>query len=356
MSAGWPYPALHPARARSADCECRFGACATADHRATLRDERAVLISRVMLWDMETCLYCDAPMLEQSPEHVFPRSIGGDGLVVGVHPACNRRANALIDNPLVRCGHVRAARAAVGIVSHRTGSPYEEQLAGETMLMVRPPEGADSDLSDQERLSELFRSSEPYGVPGTKVQVSRRRDELRTRMLPNPIRSDDGVFVYTTDDDRGGVSEHVDPYTVLVLVEARRACSHADDTWRRFTAKVGIATIHLLGRSDVVLDDGLPARDVMSAAGFRDLGAALREMAFGAGASGGDTRSEPFATGKDDRPRPVHLAGLADHGGAAVVAVRLFDWLNYRVIIPGVQVRRPVQISIDLAVADDRPR
>lgn len=309
-----------------------------------------------MLGGVETCPYCTAPMREQSPEHVFPRSIGGDGFVVDIHPACNRRANALIDNPLVRCGHVRAARAAVGIGSHRTGSPYEEQLTGETVLMVRPPEGADYDLRDQEGLLGLFRSSEPYGVPGTKVQVGRRRDELRTRMLPNPVRSADGVFVYTTDDDQVGASEHVDPYTVLVLVEARRACSHAEDTWRRFTAKVGIATIHLLERSDVVLDDGFPARDVMSATGFHDLGAALREMAFGADASGADTRSEPFATGKDDRPASVHIAGLADNGGAAVVAVRLFDYLNYRVIIHDVQVRHPVQISIDLAVADGRPR
>lgn len=316
-----------------------------------------------MLWGVETCPYCSTSMCEGSPEHVFPRSIGGDGLVIDVHPACNRLANALIDNPLVRCGHVRAARAAVGIVSHRTGSPYEEQLAGETVLMVRPPEGADYDLRDQEGLLELFRSSEPYGVPGTRVQVARRGDVLRTRMLPNPIRSADGVLVYTTDDDQSGDSgdriddsEHVDPYHVLVLVETRRACSHAEDTWRRFTAKVGIATIHLLGRADTVLDDGFPAREVLSAAGFRDLGAALREMAFGAGAGGEDTMSEPFATARDDRPRAVHMAGLAEDRGAAIVAVRLFDSLNFRVIVPGVRVRHPVQISVDLAVADGRSR
>ena len=45
-------------------------------------------------------------------------------------------------------------------------------------------------------------------------------------------------------------------------------------------------------------------------------------------------------------------ARLADHSGTAVVAVRLFDSLNYRISIPGVEVRHPVQISMDLAVAD----
>jgi hypothetical protein len=119
---------------------------------------------------VETCPYCDRPLRERSPEHVFPRSIGSNGLVLGVHATCNRRANSSIDNPLVRCGHLRAARAAVGIASHRTGSAYEEKLAGETVLMVRPPEGADYDLHDQDGLVELLLSSQPYGVPGTKTQ------------------------------------------------------------------------------------------------------------------------------------------------------------------------------------------
>lgn len=305
---------------------------------------------------METCPYCDGPLREQSPEHVFPRSIGGNGLVLGVHAACNRRANSSIDNPLVHCGHLRAARAAVGIASHRTGAAYEEMVAGETVLMVRPPEGADYDLRDQDGLVELFRSSEPYGVPGTKVQIGRRGDELSTRLLPNPIRTADGVLdVYTTDDDQGDESEHAGPVTVLVLVEARRACSHPSDTWRRLTAKVGIAAIHLLVRSDFVLEDGFRARELLSSTGFRDLGAALREIAFGAGTNG-VTVSEPFATEEIARPKPVHVAGLADHSGTAVVAVRLFDSLNYRIGIPDVQVRHPVQISIDLAVADGRSR
>jgi hypothetical protein len=43
-------------------------------------------------------------------------------------------------------------------------------LAGETVLMVRPPEGADYDLHDQDGLVELLLSSQPYGVPGTKTQ------------------------------------------------------------------------------------------------------------------------------------------------------------------------------------------
>ncbi len=301
---------------------------------------------------METCPYCDRPLRERSPEHVFPRSIGANGLVLGVHATCNRRANSSIDNPLVRCGHVRAARAAVGIASHRTGSAYEEKLAGETVLMVRPPEGADYDLHDQDGLVELLLSSQPYGVPGTKVQIGRRGDKLTTRLLPNPIRSADGVLdVYTTDDDHGDEPEHVDPFTVLVLVEARRACSHPVDIRRRFTAKVGIAAIHVLTRSDVVLDDGFRARELLSKTGFRDLGAALREIAFGAGTDG-VMASEPFATEENARPKPVHMVGLADHSGTAVVAVRLFDSLNYRISIPDVQLRHPVQISIDLAVAD----
>jgi hypothetical protein len=207
-------------------------------------------------------------------------------------------------------------------------------------------------LRCQDSLVELFRSSESYGVPGTKVQIGRRGDKLTTRLLPNPIRAADGVLdVYTTDDDRAGESQHVDPYTVLVLVEARRVCSHPVDTWRRFTAKVGIAAIHVLARSDVVLEDGFLVRELLSATGFRDLGAALREIAFGAGTDG-VTASEPFATEENARPGPVHMAGLANHSGTAVVAVRLFDSLNYRISIPDVQVRHPVQISIDLAVAD----
>ena len=124
-------------------------------------------------------------------------------------------------------------------------------MAGQTVLMVRPPEGADYELRDQETLVELFRSSEPYGVPGTKVQIGRRGSELTTRLLPNPIRSADGVLNVFTTDNQGGEAEHVDPYTVLVLVEARVACSHPVDIWRRFTAKVGIAATHVLARSDV---------------------------------------------------------------------------------------------------------
>lgn len=301
---------------------------------------------------METCPYCDGPLREQSPEHVFPRSIGGNGLILGVHPTCNRRANASIDNLLVHCAHVRAARAAVGIASHRTGRAYEEKLAGETVLMVRPPAGADYDLRDQDRLVDLFRSSEPYGVPGSKVQIRRRGDELTTRLLPNPIRAaDGGLDVFTTDDDQGTEAENVEPYNVLVLVEARRACSHPADTWRRFTAKVGIAAIHVLARSDVALEDGFRVRDLLSPTDFCGLGAALREIAFGAHTTG-LTASEPFATEENARPMPTHLAGLADNRGTAVVAVRLFDSLNYRISIPGVQVQHPVQISIDLAVAD----
>jgi hypothetical protein len=307
---------------------------------------------------VESCPYCDGPLWEQSPEHVFPRSIGGNGLVISVHQACNYRANSSIDNPLVRCAHVRAARAAAGIASHRTGAAYEETLAGETVLMVRPPEGTEYDLRDQDRLVELFRSSEPYGVPGTRVQIGRRGDELTTRLLPNPIRFPDGVLdVFTTDDDRGGEAERVDPYTVLVLVAALRVCSHPVDAWRRFTAKVGIATIHVLARSDLVLEDGFCVREVLSATGFRHLGAALREIAFGAHTNG-VTASEPFATEENARPMPTHRAGLADDSGNAVVAVRLFDLLNYRISVPDVQVRHPVQISIDLAgaLADDRSR
>jgi hypothetical protein len=302
------------------------------------------------------CPYCDGPLRKQSPEHVFPRSIGGNRLVLGVHQACNRRANSSIDNPLVHCGHVRAARAAVGIASHRTGTAYNENLAGETVLMVRPPEGADYDLRNNDSLVELFRSSESYGVPGTKVQISRRGDDLTTRLLPNPIRAADGVLnVYTTDDDRGAESKHVDPHTVLALVKVGRVCSHPVDTWRRFTAKVGIAAIHVLEHSDVTLEDGFRVRDVLSSTGFRDLGDALREIAFGAGTNG-VTASEPFATEEHPRPKSVHIAGLADDSGTAVVAVRLFDSLNYRITIPDVQVRHPVQISIDLPVADGRSR
>lgn len=294
-------------------------------------------------------------MIEQSPEHVFPRSIGGDGLVIGVHPECNGRANSSIDNRLVQCGHLRAARAAVGLVSHRTGSPYEEKLTGEVLFMVRPHAGAECDRGDDEGLLELFRSSEPYGVPGTKVQVGRRADELTTRLLPNRIRSGEGVFEsYKTVDAHVGETEGVDPYTVLVLAAVRRRCLHPTGTWHRFTAKVGIALIHVLGRSSVLLDDGFPVREILTSNGFATLGGVLREIAFGPGTRK-DIASEPFATDENDQPRPLHITGLADHSGTAVLAVRLFDSLNHRISIPGVQVQRPVQLSIDVTVAHGAP-
>lgn len=303
---------------------------------------------------MEACPYCDLPIWEPSPEHVFPRSIGGTGLVIGVHAACNRRANTTIDQPLAHCGHVLSARAAVGVASARTGAPYEEKLTGETILMVRPPDGADCDLRDNEGLLELLRSSAPYGVPGSKVQVRRRGDELTTRLLPNPVPSEDGIFdVYTTDDTEGSESDRVDPYTVVAFVKARRTCSHPVDTWRRFTAKVGTAAIHVLRQSDVVLDNGFPVREILSPDDFRAVGSALRDIAFGAGA-GGDVAREPFATKKNERPKPMHVAGFGDKDGKAVMAVRLFDSLNYRIDLPDVEVRQPVQLSIDAAVAHGR--
>jgi hypothetical protein len=75
--------------------------------------------------------------------------------------------------------------------------------------------------------------------------------------------------------------------------------------------------------------------------------------------TGGELASEPFATEENDRPRPLHVAGLADDDGTAVVAVRLFDSLNYRICIPGLQVRHPVQLSTwrwNTATAEDAPR
>ena len=53
--------------------------------------------------------------------------------------------------------------------------------------------------------------------------------------------------------------------------------------------------------------------------------------------------------------RPVHEIRL----GAVRALIwedRRSDELNYRVSVPDVQVRHPIQISIELAVADDRSR
>ena len=266
-----------------------------------------------------------------------------------VHLACNERANRLIDNHLVRCGHVRRSRAAVGIRSTRGGGPYEEELLGETRMMVRRP--ANSTAGDGDLVA-AFREGDDVGAAGVRVQFRICRNEItETRILPNPVpHAEGGLQSFTTDDvhtPSGSSPADFEPYEVLLLVEAPLDCRHPQDLWRRFTAKAALGLLVALLNTDSLLEDGLPARASLPDDSYVTLGRALRQLAFG-DSGDADCDPEPFRIPGSDSPAPRHVIGLARSDQGVVVVLRLFDFLVYRLDVPGVEVRHDVQMELDL--------
>lgn len=285
-------------------------------------------------------------MTESTPEHVFPRSVGG-GLVIPVHQGCNDHANRKIDNFLVQCGHVQWARADVGIRTPR-GVPYREKLLGTTKLMVRPANSPD----DSRDLATAFGDGEAIGGAGVRMQFSISKGEVtHVRVLPNPIpHPEGGLQSFTSEDlDTSLVesSQTFEPYEVLLLVQARRECRHPRDMWRRFTAKVALGWLVALRNTDAVFEDGFPARESLTEEGYRRLGQKLRQLAFEDPAADG-VAAEPSRVAASDNPTPRHVVGITGKGQGALVVLQLFRYLAYHIHLSGVEVRHVVHTQIDL--------
>lgn len=286
-------------------------------------------------------------MVKSSPEHVIPRSVGGHAWTIAVHPGCNRRANKAIDGLLPQCGHIRHARAEVGVTDPRSGAPYEEQLLGTTMLMTRPTPGSEVDIADSAELVEVFKGGTDYGGIGARVQVSKGRgNDIRARFVGNPVLAADGTVDRFVSDDQADAQEDdsFEPFTVLCLVEASRQCWHGPDMWARFTAKVGLGLISLLSTSEEEFEDGAPVRASIGSDAYDRLGQHLRRLAFGP--SGGQFPDHPYRTATPERPMAEHMVGVADVEGHAVLIVRLFGYLNYRLEFVDVAVDHDVAMTI----------
>jgi hypothetical protein len=289
-------------------------------------------------------------MTKRSPEHVLPRSTGDARWIVDVHPYCNARANQLIDTPLIRCRHLRAARAEARIAPYRSEHPYEETLVGETVLMVRVPVEQEHDHVSMEEVLERLRSGAPYAGPGGRVRVSLRGDEVAARFLPNPIYKADGsIDVFENDDGREPEPPPPDfePIDVLAVAKFQRRCSHPPDTWKRFTAKVGLALLHECIKEGAVLEDGFPLNRILPVDAFSELGSTLRRIAFSSVVDE-SVPPGPYTIRESQRAVARHTVGLLANDGNAEVIIQLFQSLTYRVTVSDIPLLRSIELSVAL--------
>lgn len=212
--------------------------------------------------------------------------------------------------------------------------------------MVRVRAGRAYDIRDVDSLREAFRTGDDYGGRGAKVQISRHGERVAATFVPNPVRDTDGILsTFSGEVGDGSPDPGFEPFTVLAVVEARRRCSHPDDTWARFTAKVGIGLAHLLRRSTAELDDGFGTADALSSDGYDALVDELRRIAFGSECDAVH-EAEPDWIATGDGRGPLHTVGLLKRDAHAVIVVQLFGELRYELAAPGVDVRHAVQLSV----------
>lgn len=294
------------------------------------------------------CAYCDELDEEVEPEHVFPRSIGGYEFIVPCHRRCNAGANKHIDNELVRCAHVRKARAVAGVLNVRNGQPYRYRFRGETLLMVRIPEDTEVSTENHAELLRLLKTSEIHGVPGGKVNVSVSGDGTPTvELIPNPVLDADGIAnVYRSSEQVDwGPTGDAERIHVLSLIRAEALCTHSPDAWNRFTAKVGLAFLYTLERLSKEPNSGISVTDCIESADIEPLRVTLRRMAFGRSS----TVLKPEWSGfPGSRAESVHVVSLSGRDSDAVVSIRLFNHLLFSIDIEGISVRCTAEMTVPL--------
>lgn len=291
------------------------------------------------------CAYCRDLIDGVVPEHAFPRSIGGYNLVVPTHLHCNDLANKVIDGELVKCAHVRRARALVGVRDVRTSKPYQYELRGETVRMVRVPAiASERALSDAEML-ELLRTGEPYGPPGGKVVVKiGHGGKPDVTLIPNPVVDADGVHNAYCSAEKSGPTVTDGRNQVLVLVQMAAPCTHSAYAWRRFTAKAGLALLYILRHSGQTLEDGTPVERSISLPDQERLARVLRDRAFGIGHDG--EGAVEWSSYPGTAPAPRHVVTLTDGDHGTVVSVRLFDFLLFNLAVEDVTLRFGTQLVV----------
>jgi hypothetical protein len=223
-------------------------------------------------------------------------------------------------------------------------------------MMVRPAASGGVDVRDTDEVLRAFKEGVDFGGSGSRVHISLRgQDDIATRFLPNPVpAAHGGVDVFVSSDEDSDEDSDADssfePFNVLALVEFSRNCSHESDVWPRFAAKVGLGLIALLGDSTSALEDGTPVGECLGPDATHSLAAQLRRIAFGEHCAARHP-SHPYATAEPGAPTAEHVIGFVSVDDHAVLLIRLFHHLNYRLDFTDVAVDHPVQVTMPVTKA-----
>mgnify|MGYP000869567132 CR=1 FL=1 len=251
---------------------------------------------------------------------------GTDALVLTVHRSCNERANRLVDAEVVRCRHLQFARARLGVTERRRPVSYKYRTTG-TVIHTDP--GLD-------------------GLVGAPVQMTLGATTPSVRFIEREFIGRDGAPTVTSEHRGAGLVDAVGDGLVYVSSDDA-PCRHDPWAWRRFTAKIGIGVLAVIASSTDLLDDGTPVAHVLTDDVRRKLWTDLATMAFGAATPDRyGIGAEPFKTSQGDRLRAEHVIGIGPVEVGTAVAIRLFDFLAYRIIVEGGAPTKEVEMRMPL--------